>query len=342
MILWIITMKTKSTILALLGMIAAADCAVAALPHVKAELTFAPSVPPPITRQEPAIVEVSLTATHKVMPLSSSEDYTFWTFNDHVPGPFIRARVGDWLQVRISNTDPSGMPHNVDFHAVTGPGGGAQVLTVTPGMTNVAWFHLQHAGLFVYHCAVPPMIDHIANGMFGLIMVDPTNGMPKADQEFYVMQSEFYTTNNSNGARLLGFSHERVMEERPSYVIFNGESGSMFFTDALHAKAGERIRIYFGNAGPNLISSFHVIGTVMDDVYREGSLANSPAHGLQTVTVSPGSSAIIDFTPMVPGIYTFLDHDMAHAEKGALGQINVSGAPRPDIYRSAQDGPPTE
>ncbi len=333
-------MKMKPFPLALAGSIALAHCPVAALPHVQATLTYAPEVPPPITRQEPAIVEVNLTSTHKVIPLTSFEDYTFWTFNDHVPGPFIRARVGDWLQVRISNTDPSGMPHNVDFHAVIGPGGGADVLTVTPGTTNVAWFHLRHAGLFAYHCAVPPMIDHVANGMFGLIMVDPTNGLPRADQEFYVVQCEFYTTNNPNGGRLLGFSHERAMAEQPTYVVFNGESGSMIFKDALSARAAGRIRIYFGNAGPNLISSFHIIGTVMDDVYHAGSLANPAAHGLQTVTVPPGSSAIIDFTPIVPGIYTFLDHDMAHSEKGAMGQIKVTGAPRPDIYRSAQDGPP--
>lgn len=335
-------MKMRFFTIIVVGTIAATQLACAALPHVEAQLTYAPNVPPPVTRQEPAIVEVNLVTAHKVMPLSSSSDYTFWTFNDHVPGPFIRVRVGDWLQVRISNTDPSGMPHNVDFHAVTGPGGGAQVLTVTPGTTNVGWFHLLHPGLFVYHCAVPPMIDHIANGMFGLVLVDPTNGLPPVDREFYVMQSEFYTTNNPNGARLLGFTHERAMEERPTYVVFNGKSGSMFFTDALSAKAGERIRIYFGNAGPNLISSFHVIGTLMQNVHREGSLTDPAAHDLQTVTVSPGSSAIVEFTPVVPGIYTFLDHDMAHADKGASGQINVSGAPRLDIYRSAQDGPPTQ
>lgn len=337
-------MKTKTSIfsiLSLAGMMTSAQFAAAALPHIKAELTYAPNVPPPIIRQEPAIVDVNLTAMHKAMPLTSSGDYTFWTFNGHVPGPLIRTRVGDWLQVRISNADPSGMPHNVDFHAVTGPGGGAQVLTVVPGTTNVAWFHLLHPGVFVYHCAVPPMIDHIANGMFGLILVDPTNALPHADHEFYVVQSEFYTTNNPNG-RLLGFSHENAMEERPTYIVFNGESGSMFFTDALHAKAGERIRIYFGNAGPDLTSSFHIIGSLMQHVYRAGSLTDPPAHDLQTVIVPPGSAAIIDFAPVVPGTYTFLDHDMAHAEKGALGQINVTGAPRLDIYRSAQDGPPTE
>lgn len=312
----------------------------AALSREKAVLTFAPDVPPPITRREPAIVEVNLNASRKVMPLASHADYDFWTFNDRVPGPFVRARVGDWLEVRISNTDTSGMPHNVDFHAVTGPGGGADALTVVPGTTNTAWFRLQHAGLYVYHCAVPPMIDHIANGMFGLIMVDPVNALPKADKEFYVVQSEFYTTNNPDGGRLLGFSHERAMEERPSFVVFNGESGAMFFTDALQANVGERIRIYFGNAGPNLISSFHVIGTLMQNVRREGSLANPPENNLQTVAVSPGSVAIVEITPGVPGIYTFLDHNMAHSEKGALGQIKASGAPQPEIWRTAQDGPP--
>lgn len=331
-----------SMLLTLAGITASVQCAFAALPHVKAELTYAPQVPPPITRQEPAIVDVDLTATHKMMPLSSMENYHFWTFNDHVPGPFIRARVGDWLQVRISNTDTSGMPHNLDFHAVTGPGGGANLLTVTSGMTNTAWFRLRSPGLFMYHCAIPPMIDHIGNGMYGLILVEPTNGLPHADREFYIMQGEFYGTNNPSDETMLEYSHDRAVEERPSFVVFNGQSGSMFMDGALQAKTGERVRIYFGNAGPNLPSSFHIVGTVMDQVFRDGSLADPPAHDLQTTLVPPGSASILEFMPLVPGMYMFLDHSAAHCEKGAMGEINVTGPAISDVYRSAADGPPTQ
>jgi FtsP/CotA-like multicopper oxidase with cupredoxin domain len=178
--------------------------------------------------------------------------------------------------------------------------------------------------------------------MYGLILVEPTNGLPHADREFYVMQSEFYTKDNPTGARMLEYSHERALDEHPSFVVFNGQSGSMLVMDALHANTGERVRIFFGNAGPNLISSFHIIGTVMEAVYRDGGVADPPAHGLQTTLVTPGAAAIVEFTPLVPGMYTFLDHAAAHSEKGAMGEIQVSGPARADLYRSDQDGPPTQ
>ncbi len=314
----------------------------AAVPRIPADLAFAPAVPPPIIRKEPAIVVVDLTATHRMMPINTMQQYGFWTFNEHVPGPFIRARVGDWLEVHISNTDTSGMPHNVDFHAATGPGGGANLLTVAPGQTHTAWLRLLHAGLFLYHCAVPPMIDHIANGMYGLILAEPTNGLARVDREFYVMQSEFYCKDAAPDAKILEYSHERALDEHPQFVVFNGQAGALRFQDALHARTGERVRIFFGNAGPDLISSFHVIGTVMDKVYRDGSLSEPPARGLQTTLVTPGAAAIIEFTPVVPGVYTFLDHSAAHSEKGAMGDLEVGGPALTDVYRSDQDGPPAE
>ncbi len=335
-------MKMTSTLLVLAGTLAGLESARAALPRVKADLTYAPDVPPPITRREPAIVEVDLTAMDKVMPLSSFAQYRFWTFNGHVPGPFIRTRVGDWLEVHIANTDTHGMPHNVDFHAATGPGGGAMLLTVAPGQKHTAWLRLREPGLFMYHCAVPPMIDHIGNGMYGLILVEPTNGLPHADREFYVMQSEFYTTESSPGTNLFEYSHENALKQDPRFVVFNGQSGAMLTPDALPALTGERVRIYFGNAGPNFVSSFHIIGTVMETVYRDGSLSDPPNHGLQTTLVTPGAAAIVEFTPLVPGTYMFLDHAAAHSEKGAAGEIRVSGPAKDDLYRSEQDGPPAQ
>ncbi len=333
-------MKPNPMLSVLIAVLTLGNPARAALPHIKAELAFAPDVPPPITRKEPAIVEVDLTATHKMMLINTTQAYGFWTFNGHVPGPFIRARVNDWLEVHVSNTDTSGMPHNVDFHAATGPGGGANLLTVAPGQQHTAWLRLLHPGLFMYHCAVPPMIDHIANGMYGLILVEPARGMPPVDREFYVMQSEFYTKDTPADAKVLEYSHERALDERPRFVVFNGNAGALRFQDALHARTGERVRIYFGNAGPDLISSFHIIGTVMDKVYRDGSLSDLPARGLQTTLVTPGAAAVVEFTPIMPGVYTFLDHSAAHSEKGAMGDLDVSGPARADVYRSDQDGPP--
>jgi copper-containing nitrite reductase len=330
----------KQTLLVWTGVLSMVCWADAVLPHVKAELTFAPKVPPPITRHEPAVVEVDLAATQKEMLLTTYSRYHFWTFDDHVPGPFIRARLGDWLEVHISNTDKSGMPHNVDFHAATGPGGGAMLLTVAPGERHKAWLRLNEPGLFMYHCAVPPMIDHIGNGMYGLILVEPANGLPHVDREFYVMQSEFYTKENPTNTHLLDYSHQRALEARPDFVVFNGQTGSMMFKDALRARTGERVRIFFGNAGPSLISSFHIIGTVMQNVYRDGGLTDPPAHGLQTTLVTPGAAAIIECTPVVPGVYNFLDHAAAHSEKGAMGELDVSGVVQLDTYRSEADGPP--
>lgn len=327
-------MKAMSVVFAMTGALTTLCGANAALPHLQADLSYAPNVPPPITRTEAAIVEVDLTASHKMMPLSGSQNYGFWTFNDHVPGPFIRVRQDDWLEVHISNTDTSGMPHNVDFHAATGPGGGANLLTVAPGQKQTAWLRLLHPGLFMYHCAVPPMIDHIANGMYGLILVEPTNGLPQVDREFY-------TKHASPDSKMLEYSHEKALAENSKFVVFNGQAGALMFTDGLRANTGERLRIYFGNAGPNLISSFHVIGTVMDKVYRDGSLSDAPARGLQTTLVTPGAAAVIEFSPLVPGGYTFLDHAAAHTEKGAMGDLNVSGPAKADVYRSEQDGPPT-
>ncbi len=304
---------------------------------VDAELTYAPEVPPPITRKKPAVVRIRLDSGHKPMPLNGEIQYPFWTFNDHVPGPFIRARVGDTLEVHVTNSDASGMPHNVDLHAVTGPGGGAPVTTVVQGEERVAWFKLLHPGLFIYHCAAPPVMDHIANGMYGLILVEPKSGLPEVDREFYVLQSEFYTKGAPEGATTLEFSHERGGEEHPQFVVFNGRVGSLVGDGALKAKTGERVRIYFGNAGPNLISSFHVIGEIFDQVYREADLLSPPGRSVQTTLVPAGGAVVVEFGLDVPGTYTLVDHAIFRVEKGAVGFLQVEGEPRHDLYLSQDE-----
>jgi len=311
----------------------------AKLPLEEAQLTYAPEVPPPMTRRKPAIVRVHLDSSAKVMELNTGVKYTFWTFNGHVPGPFVRARVGDTLEVHVTNSDASGMPHNVDFHAVTGPGGGATVTTVVQGEERVAWFKLLHPGLYIYHCAAPPVMDHIANGMYGLILVEPKNGLPKVDREFYVLQSEFYTKEPTEGAETLEFSHEEGLKEHPRFVVFNGRVGSLVGEHVLKAKTGERVRIYFGNAGPNLISSFHVIGEIFDNVYREADLISPPGHSIQTTLVPAGGATVVEFGVEVPGNYTLVDHAIFRVEQGAVGFLQVDGEPRHDIYVSQDDAP---
>ena len=309
----------------------------AALPVEEAKLTFAPEVPPPIARRSPALVTVHLEGGAKEMEITPGVKYKYWTFNGHVPGPFIRARVGDTMELHITNSDDSGMPHNVDFHAVTGPGGGAKVTTVVQGEERVAWFQLRHPGLFIYHCAAPPVMDHIANGMYGLILVEPAKGLPKADHEYYVLQSEFYTKDAADDATLLEFSHEHGVLEHPKFVVFNGHVGALTNDNAITAKTGEKVRIFFGNIGPNLISSFHVIGEIFDNVYREGDLISPPAHSVQTTLVPAGGATAVEFGVEVPGDYTLVDHAIFRVEQGAVGFLKVTGEPRHDIFRSQDD-----
>ena len=309
------------------------------IPVEEAQLTFAPAVPAPIVRHRPAIVRVHLNSSMQEAELNTGVTYQFWTFNDHVPGPFIRARTGDTLEVHVTNSDHSGMPHNVDFHAVTGPGGGATVTTVTEGEERIAWFKLLHPGLYIYHCAAPPVMDHIANGMYGLILVEPTQGLATVDREFYVLQSEFYAKEPIAGTSRLEFSHEHGLLEHPRFVVFNGRVGSLLGEGALKAKTGERVRIYFGNAGPNLISSFHVIGEIFDQVYREADLVSPPAHSLQTTLVPAGGATVVEFDLEVPGTYTLVDHAIFRVEQGAVGFLQVEGAPRHDLYVSQDDAP---
>lgn len=303
-------------------------------------LTYAPAVPPPLTRSTPARVVVNFESVQKTLEISPGQKYTLWTFNGRAPGPFIRARVGDLLEMRHHINDATGLPHNIDLHCVTGPGGGAPVTTGVMGNVLCATFKLLHPGLFVYHCAAPPVMDHIANGMYGLILVEPEEGLPKVDREFYVMQSEFYTGDPAEDSDVLPYSHENGSAENPQFIVFNGHTTSLGAQTPLTANTGETVRIYFGNAGPNKISSFHVIGEVFDRVYREGDLLSPPGRSIQTTLVPAGGAAVVDFKLEVPGDFTLVDHAIFRIEKGAVGFLHVNGANRPDIYGSTA-GPTT-
>lgn len=307
-----------------------AGCSAAAQEQPVAR-SFAPDVPPPTGRRNPSLVHVDLTTTVSDVGIAQGVLYKAWTFNDHAPGPFIRARVGDTLEVTITNNDANGMPHNLDFHAVSGPGGGGLVTTVGPGDHQTARFKLLYPGLFVYHCGAAPVMDHLANGMYGLLLVEPEDGLPHVDREYYVMQSEFYTTPPTSGSPFVQYSHQDGVDENPRYIVFNG-GAAMTGDAALCASVGERVRIYFGNAGPNKASAFHVVGAVLDRVYREGDLISPPARGLQTTLVPPGGAAVVEFVPQAPGMYTMLDHAIFRIQKGAMGMVHVDGTANPAIY----------
>ena len=290
-----------------------------------AVLTDAPNVPPPIKRKHAAKVIVNLEVKELTKRLADGVDYTFWTFGGSVPGKFIRIRVGDDVEFHLNNAPDSKLPHNIDLHAVTGPGGGATSSFTAPGHSSQFSFKALNPGLYVYHCATAPVGMHVANGMYGLILVEPEGGLPAVDHEYYVMQGEFYTVGNYGAEGLQPFDMNKAVDEHPPYVVFNGAVGSLVGDKALTAKVGETIRLFVGNGGPNLTSSFHVIGEIFDNVYTEGGTVPTQ-HNVQTTTIPAGGSAIVEFKVEVPGTFILVDHALFRAfNKGALGMLKVSG-----------------
>jgi nitrite reductase (NO-forming) len=268
---------------------------------------------------------VKLEVREVVKKMADGVDYLFWTFGGDVPGSFIRIREGDLVEFTLANHPSSKMPHNIDLHAVTGPGGGAASSFTAPGHSSQFSFKALNPGLYVYHCATAPVPMHVGNGMYGLILVEPKEGLPPADREYYVMQGDFYTTGKYGAEGLQTFDQEKSTDERPTYVVFNGAVGSLVGDKALTATVGETVRLYVGNGGPNLLSSFHVIGEIFDRVYPEGGTIAAQKN-VQTTLVPAGGSAIVEFKVDVPGTFILVDHSLSRAfNKGALGMLKVAG-----------------
>jgi nitrite reductase (NO-forming) len=289
-------------------------------------------LPPAIGRRKPQHVKVDFETTEVTGQLNDGTTFHYWTFNSKVPGPFLRVRVGDTVEVSLKNADDSAMMHNVDFHAVTGPGGGAGATMAAPGETKGFVFKALNPGLYVYHCATPMVAQHIANGMYGLILVEPEEGLPKVDREFYVMQGELYTEQPFGTKGEATESYDKLLAERPEYFLFNGAVGALTKQKPLTAKVGETVRVYFGVGGPNYTSSFHVIGEIFDKVYTLGDLRTTPLKDVQTISVPPGGAAAVEFKLEVPGRYVLVDHALSRAERGLVGFLNVEGPPAPEIF----------
>ncbi len=280
-------------------------------------------------------VIVHLEATEEEGELADGVTYKFWTFNSTVPGTFIRIRVGDEVELHLKNASNSVMPHNIDLHAVNGPGGGAEATNVAPGKTAIFNFKALNPGLYVYHCAAAPVPMHIANGMYGLILVEPAGGLPKVDREYYIMQSEFYTKGKTDEKGLQEFDQDKGVDENPSYVVFNGKKNALMGDKMLEAKVGETVRLYVGNAGPNLASSFHVIGEIFDRVYVEGG--SKINENVQTTLIPAGGAVIVEFKVEEPGEYVLVDHSIFRAfNKGAIGKLKVTGEKNPQVYNKVQ------
>ena len=292
----------------------------------------ATDLPPPVGARPPQTVRVDLITVELEGRLAEGTTFGYWTFNGKVPGPFLRVRVGDTVEVHLKNAADSAMIHSVDFHAATGPGGAAAATQTNPGHEKTAKFKALVPGLYVYHCATPMVAHHIANGMYGLILVEPEGGLPPVDHELYVMQGEIYTESPFGQRGSQEFSVEKLLNERPEYFVFNGSVGALSKLHPMKAKVGETVRIFFGVGGPNFTSSFHVIGEIFDRVYNMGDLQSPPARGVQTVTVPAGGATIVDFKLDVPGNYILVDHALSRAERGLVGILQVDGPPNAEIF----------
>ena len=301
-----------------------------------AVLADAPNVPPPITRDHAAKVVVHIEVKEVQGRLADGVNYTFWTFGGKVPGKFIRVREGDLVEMHLDNHPDNKMPHNIDLHAVNGPGGGAAASLTAPGHSSVFSFKALNPGLYVYHCATAPVAMHVANGMYGMILVEPKGGLPKVDREYYLMQGDFYTKGANGEQGDQTFSMGKAIDEKPEYVVFNGSVGSTVGDKALTAKLGETVRLFVGDGGPNLTSSFHVIGQIFDTVLAEGNMG-SPTHDVQTTAIPAGGSAIVEFKVSAPGTFIIVDHSLTRAfNRGALAQLKVPGDGEKLVYSGKQ------
>lgn len=303
-----------------------------------AELTAPPFVPKPVGNRPAKKLIVKMEIKEQEGEMSDGVKYVYWTFGGSVPGSFIRTRVGDEVEFTLSNHPDNKLPHNIDLHAVTGPGGGATSSLVAPGQEKTFNFKCINPGLYVYHCATAPVGMHIANGMYGLILVEPEGGLPPVDKEYYVMQGDFYTKGKYGEPGMQPFDMAKAVDEHPDYVVFNGKVGALTGDGALTAKKGETVRLYMGNGGPNIVSSFHVIGEIFDKVHVEGGdLINE---NVQTTLIPAGGAAIVEFKVDVPGTFILVDHSIFRAfNKGALGMLKVEGDEDKKIYSgTTQEG----
>ena len=289
-----------------------------------------PQVAPPVERREPAVVKVDLETREVTALLADGVAYRFWTFNGTVPGPMIRVRQGDTVELTLKNSPGTSLTHSINLHAVNGPGGGSVDTQVVPGQASTIRFQALHPGVYVYHCMTPMVGQHVANGMYGMIVVEPPDGLPKVDREFYLMQGDFYLQGERGQQGLRDFSLDKLFQEDPEYVVYNGSVGSLTGERALRARVGETVRFFFGVGGPNKDSAFHVVGESFDRLYPEG--ARESLTDVQTTLVPPGGATMVEMKLSVPGHYMVEDHHITRLEKGAMANFEVDGDNNPDVF----------
>jgi nitrite reductase (NO-forming) len=284
------------------------------------------------------VKEIRLDTTHKIIEIAPGVKFSAWTFGDQVPGPVVRARVGDRIRFSMTNRSDEPVPgvritaapmmHSMDFHsAMVSPGD--KYRSIAPGQTITFEFTANYPGVFMYHCGTPMVLEHIASGMYGMMIVEPRGGYPtKVDREYAVIQSEFYTKQDPqkrkvDGAPLYVLDGDRVRAKAPTYTVFNGRYNG-FVDKPLPAKPGERVRLFVLNVGPSNTSSFHVVGAIFDRVWWDGNPDNQ-FRGMQTVLLGSSSGAITEFIVPEAGKYIMVDHHFANASQGAVGIIDAGG-----------------
>ncbi|RJQ31545.1 nitrite reductase, copper-containing [Candidatus Parcubacteria bacterium] len=305
--------------------------------YEKADIAKDPSdVPGAIGRKVPAEVNVEIETKEVIGEMAPGVFFNYWTYNGQVPGPLIRARAGDKVNVTIKNHPTSLHMHNIDLHAVNGPGGGAIVSNVDPGESKTFSFKALNPGLYVYHCAHPNVAAHMTHGMYGMILIEPEEGLPEVDKEFYIMQGEFYSSGALGKKGLQIFDAKKMLDGHPEYIVFNGKTESL--NGKMKAKVGDTVRLYVGNGGVNLLSSFHVIGEIFDNVYPEAAIGSEPNKNVQTTTIPAGGASIVEFKIDAPGRYVLVDHALARLDRGAWGILEAEGEENKEIFDGVEDG----
>jgi len=294
-------------------------------------------IPGPIKRRTPKTHHITLEAKEVVAEIEPGVQFKFMTFNGTVPGPMLRVRQGDTVNLTLKNNSKNQAIHNVDMHCVYGTGGGAKATFCPPGGSASFTFQAQYPGAFIYHCAVPKLDYHISSGMYGMIVVEPPEGLPEVDREFYFGQNEIYTDKPGGENGHHRFNFDSMKAENPSYVLLNG--GKQAISEkrygAVQAKTGETARVFMVTGGPNLTSSFHPIGNVWTKAWREGAVLSQPERYVQTCQVAPGSCGVFEMEFPVPEDVFLVDHALTRfASKGTLGVIHVEGPEKPNLFNA--------
>jgi len=316
----------------LLSMLTAVCTASWAGPEAVSIVQDPTAVGTPVGKRAPKTLKFTLEAreVQGILDAAAKTTYTYMTFNGKVPGPMLRGRVGDTIEITLKNDKNNQMTHNIDLHAVWGQGGGAALTNVAPGEEKSFVFKATTPGVFIYHCATPIIPQHISSGMYGMIVIEPEGGLPKVDKEFYIMQGDMYVDKEGN------FDQDKLMAEQPTHVVMNGSAGALA-ANPMKVKVGDEVRIFFGVGGPNLTSSFHAIGTIWDKVYPEGAISEKTVHqNVQTTLVPPGGATMVQFKARVPGKYILVDHALTRLMKGGVAIIQADGAEVPELFRSGK------